>query len=325
MSEESLFSREERAISKAEAILDSLNCTPEQINAAFCELLTDYKKLYKQMSRLLKINDKNQLVLKDLTDELRRTSTILEKQNHELQADLKIAAEIQKQIFELDWQPSFLQIESLYFPHSHVSGDIYHMVNNLTDRVDIFLGDATGHGVGAALSTIMAYMVLIQHEDEPSLVRVMEQMNHIFVNHLPEDRFLSGVFLRIFNDGRLRISNCGHPDVLIIPASGEAPLMLNPSGPLLGIIPGNLIHFKEEEYRMNPGDLAFLYTDGLTEAFNNTYEQLGLPKVVALLREYRQLPLKEILSKLVTLQIGFTMNRPRDDDMTMIAVRYTGQ
>ncbi len=142
-----------------------------------------------------------------------------------IEVDLITAQGIQQYLFLEYALPPFLKISTRYLPHSHVSGDIYRLYAHGVDRFNLFVGDSSGYGVTAALSTITVHMLLSQTED-CSPAGVLENINDNLRQHLPDGRFMTAAQLQITAAGNLTAALAGHPPLIIIPADGSDLILL---------------------------------------------------------------------------------------------------
>ncbi len=248
----------------------------------------------------------------------------IKNQQAQMDEDLKMAEEVQKQLFTNYQSAAYLKIVTRYLPHSHVSGDIYHLKENDDGDYDLFLGDATGHGAAAALTTIMAKMALDEKIEDPSLVPNMFRLNRIFEDRIPEDRFLSAIYARLKANGLLTTVNAGHPPLIVIPQDGGDPVQLKEQGTLLGILPSEFIEYEESSYQMNPGDRGFLYTDGFTERTDLEENLFGIDRLADFLHQNQNEDLDTLLTKLLDHMEEFACGTPPDDDVTIVAFEYIG-
>ena len=90
-----------------------------------------------------------------LATEIRdRAEQELIQQHEQMQQELCMAAEFQRAVLPGPVDLSYLNIAILYRPCAEVSGDVYDFQQNREGELAIFLGDATGHGIAAALLTM---------------------------------------------------------------------------------------------------------------------------------------------------------------------------
>lgn len=148
---------------------------------------------------------------------------------------------------------------------SLVGGDLYSVWLLPGGEVAVLVGDVSGKGVEAAGAAAMVRHMseaLSLHARDPA--ELMTQLNGLVQARLREG-FHVTAFLAVIDPERdvLTWASAGHPPPLLV-RPGGASLGLEDPGPPLGA-------FAETAYRAHeqpfcPGDLLFLYTDGLVEA-----------------------------------------------------------
>jgi sigma-B regulation protein RsbU (phosphoserine phosphatase) len=201
-----------------------------------------------------------------------------------------------------------------------VAGDYYDVFPLGPDQVALTLGDVAGKGLGPAL--VMAGLRAVVHSLMPhrsdDLLGVMGELNAYLLETTPDDMFVS-LFLAVLDvpTGRLRYANAGHIPPLVL-AAGE-PMPFTTGGPLLGIIPD--ADFEEGEVTLNPGSLLALYSDGITEAMNETGRMFHQRRVVASLRVGRGLPVIQSLERLLKAVEQFRGKSEPADDISIILLR----
>ncbi|MBF0288913.1 MAG: SpoIIE family protein phosphatase [SAR324 cluster bacterium] len=254
---------------------------------------------------------------------LRTKTRELAEKNEELIEDLKTAAAVQRHLSINSPIPPFLKMAIRYLPHSHVSGDLYKLYSNSTGGFNIFIGDSTGHGVAAALTTIMVDILLNQHKNETP-VRTMEFINEVLEKQLPNDRFLSAALVQITLKGKIYAITAGHPPLIIIPANSNDPVLLSSQSPILGTFTHLDFTAAAIHYSLQSGDRVFLYTDGITERCDGQGNMFK-NRLVEFLKNQRDHDLDSLLTLLLEHINAFAEAQPPDDDMTLVAFEYLGQ
>lgn len=255
------------------------------------------------------------------TQQLNERNKEVTKKNEIITQDLIVAKSIQQRMFTEYSNPPYLKIVTKYIPHSHVSGDIYKVYPYENETYNLFLGDSTGHGVSAALSTVMANVILLEDKQTP-LEQIMEHLNEVFEQNLPEEHFMTAILVNVNSQGELRIFNAGHPDLIVIPANGDEPVLLEEKSTILGIFPNNGFAVKETKYSLMPGDRGILYTDGIYERQNLKEEIFGVDNMCLFLKENRSNDLDSLLSQLLGQVNSYAQGTEVDDDITLVAFEY---
>ena len=100
--------------------------------------------------------------------------------------------------------------------------------------------------------------------------------------------------------------------------SGEVK-KLETTGMPLGIFENGL--YEADSTHMDPGDLLFVYSDGITEAESPEEEDFGMGRLIDLLRQHRKQPLHEVVRTVDERVTAFAAGRSQGDDQTVLIVR----
>jgi len=187
-----------------------------------------------------------------------------------LHDELNLAAMIQRELLPKS-VPTLPQVEFgvLFRPAGYVSGDIYDVSMIDEDRVGFFIADAVGHGVPAALLTVLISRGLRVTGDptDSSPSHALARLNDEMIACQREaHRFATAVAGNI--DLRTRtvtLASAGHPPAMRVRAGGHEPL--SDGGPLLGVFPDQ--DFPCETFRLEDDETLLLYSDGFEVAFND--------------------------------------------------------
>lgn len=198
--------------------------------------------------------------------------------------ELHLAARLQQEIMPRalpDVQG--LELGALYRPLWHVSGDIYRAMR-LDDRhVGVVLADAMGHGVAAAMYTMLIACGLVTKEVVGQSHRVVPpaealarlNIELIGQQHESEEqavRFASAVYVVIDVQTRLVRGACaGHAGPLRVCAGRWTEA--TGDGPVMGVFADAT--FDEFSFVMEPGETIVLYSDGVEQAFLDEAFALG--------------------------------------------------
>jgi len=210
-------------------------------------------------------------------DALRRSQSGLEREMAQIRDELQLAARVQREFMpkRLPECPG-LEIAAIFRPCGYVSGDIYDVVRLDETRVGFFIADAVGHGVPAALMTMVLSHGMSMKEIRGSEYHVvapgevLRRCNDALIaGNLPSDRFLTAGYGVIDTATmHVRYAGAGHPPPMVVGA-GEA-RAIETDGPLLGVFPG--VEFEETEFTLEAGETLVLYSDGFETAFPDAPE-----------------------------------------------------
>lgn len=157
----------------------------------------------------------------------------------------------------------------LWRPAWHVSGDIYDVVRIDEHHVGVFLADAVGHGVPAAILAMgLARRLEVRDDDGRPLApsEVLRRLNRSLVE-IRGDLvwFATAVYaLHDLRSGEVRLASAGHPAAVLLRRDG-GPRAFEASGGLLGIFEEE--RYLEHAFRLDEGDRLILHSDGLEPLF----------------------------------------------------------
>jgi serine phosphatase RsbU (regulator of sigma subunit) len=201
-----------------------------------------------------------------------------------------------------------------------VGGDYYDFLSLGSERLALVIGDVMGKGMAAAL--LMANLQANLRSrvafapDEPQLL--LAHVNRLFCENSPESSFAS-LFFADYDDatGGLRYVNCGHLAALLVRRDGEVE-RLPATSTVLGLFPQ--WECAVGESHLEPDDLLALYTDGVTEAFDDAGQEFGEERLLDALRRHRTKPPSSLLSTLLD-EIRHFSPLEQHDDVTLIVAR----
>jgi predicted ester cyclase len=242
------------------------------------------------------------------------------RERERIEQELRVARQIQQELLpeatpELDgWR-----IATYYGPAREVGGDFYDFLELEDGRLGLVVGDATGHGMPAALvmSTTRGMLrAVVQSSEFPG--EVLARVNEALVADIPSSTFVT-CFYGILDpeSGRLRYANAGH-NLPCRRHDGQAK-ELRARGMPLGLMPG--MSYEEKEAVLEAGDSVLFYSDGLVEAHDPEGEMFGFPRLRRLVAEHD--------AEEGSL-VGFLMHELRsftgdgweqEDDITLVTLR----
>jgi serine phosphatase RsbU (regulator of sigma subunit) len=184
----------------------------------------------------------------------------------------------------------------------------------------ITIGDVCGKGVPASLfmaitQTIMRLLV----RSGQDLQAELGAANKLLVANNREDMFTT-LFCGVLDvpSGMLTYCNCGHNPPLLLRRGESTFESLRNCGPPLGI--AEEISYVPRSIALAPGDLLFLYTDGVTEAENAQSTQFGTKRLEQALLEMRGQPARTVVEHIIKRVAAFAEGAPQSDDITCVAI-----
>jgi len=244
-----------------------------------------------------------------------------------IQQDLQTASEIQQAILPKTFPPFPDRTEFSIFASmlaaKEVGGDFYDFFMIDEERLGFVIGDVSGKGVTAAIfMAVSRTLIRATGIKGISTVDCMNYVNRLLCNESVSCMFVT-VFYGILNTrtGEVEYVNAGHnPPYLLANSKVNKVEMTN--GTILGCI--EEIQYKSKKIQMTPSDVLFLFTDGVTEAFNTREELYGEERLENFLLTQMQEPIDDIVKNCFQDVISFATGTPQSDDITVLAIRYHG-
>jgi serine phosphatase RsbU (regulator of sigma subunit)/catechol 2,3-dioxygenase-like lactoylglutathione lyase family enzyme len=245
-----------------------------------------------------------------------------EKREAERRAEqeLEIAKQVQARLFPQTLPPiRSLEYAGACIQARRVGGDYYDFLDLGNGCFGIVTGDVAGKGIAAALlmSNLQANL-RIHCQLSPGEPRdLLRSVNEVFRKNTSDSAYAT-LFLAAYDDARrrLRYANCGHLPALLF-RSDDTVDRLESTGTVLG-----LFHDWDcaiEERSLNPGDTLAVYTDGVTESFNDAGEEFGEERLVTAIRRHRHLSPERMISAVVDEVRGFSAHEQHDDITVIVA------
>jgi serine phosphatase RsbU (regulator of sigma subunit) len=234
--------------------------------------------------------------------------------------ELEIAKEVQLRLFPQTLPVvRTLEYSGVCIQARQVGGDYYDFLSLGRDRLGLVLGDISGKGIAAAL--LMANLqanLRTQYAaalDAPE--RFLQSVNQLFYENTADTAYAS-LFFGEYDDqtGRLRYANCGHLSALLLRADDSLE-RLDSTCTVLGLFKDWICSMAE--CSLGAGDTLSLYTDGITEAFNNEGEEFGEARLIAALRGNRELAPQRMLDAIVEEVRRFSPHEQQDDVTLIVA------
>jgi sigma-B regulation protein RsbU (phosphoserine phosphatase) len=241
----------------------------------------------------------------------------LERQR--LEEDMRVAAEIQRSLLPAE-APSVegWGLSGLNVPCRTVGGDYYDF-SVLDGQLLLALGDVSGKGTGAALLMTVLRAAVRSHWEEPSLAEAMGRINRTVVQNVPSNKYITFFMARLDPvSGRLSYVNAGHNPPLLVRQDGTVEL-LRTGGMVLGLL--DPIHYEQDEVSLRAGDLLVVYSDGVTETWNDQDEEFGEEGLTNVAVTSRGLDPSSLQGEIIRAVDAFSGGPKATDDRTLLVLK----
>ncbi|MFC1585026.1 SpoIIE family protein phosphatase [Fibrobacterota bacterium] len=275
-------------------------------------LLEQYKRLEEQQ---MLVENKNTLLIE--------TRKSLDVAYQALMDDLNVAREVQQGTLPHDLPKiSGVDFFSSYQPISQVGGDIYDILDLGQNKIGIFIGDVSGHGLAPAFVGAMVKMALVDHAYEIISPRqLFSIINKNLIQRLKSGHYLTAFYgILDLNSNNFLYSKASHPNPVLIRADGDIK-ELETGGMFLGLIeePG----YEEKSIKLKKGDRLYLFTDGYFEVKNKEGEQITYRKLKDIIQSVHHLSKKRAHTVLVKKLREQTGDEELEDDRTFLIMEVT--
>lgn len=261
----------------------------------------------------------------------------LKNANERMKQDLIAAAKVQRG-FLPDQSPEIpgYRFAWLFEPSEYIGGDLLNVYRLDEHRWAFYVLDVSGHGVPAALLSVSLTRMIDQvsgatlkdRDDRmksglPQTVFDPQQLIHMLNRRFPGDRTKFCTLLyAVLNvqEGSVTWVRAGHVPPLLVRRGGrEAEYFMQPGGMCINNLPFKDGDIQSRTIQLEPGDRFVIYSDGITEAFNEGQEY-GLERFAEMMRETASLPLEKSLRVTLDQAARWTGNNQFEDDVTVLVL-----
>jgi sigma-B regulation protein RsbU (phosphoserine phosphatase) len=245
------------------------------------------------------------------------------------QEDIQLAAQLQERLVKnrLGESGPGWGVEAFSQSAKGLGGDFYHVMPLADGKLFLALGDVSGKGVAASVLTSLLWGVLQFYDYRKGLKKLLSQVNEALIRTFHLEKYLTGIFLILDPVTReLTMADMGHGHAWLIRGGKARPLRpVGPQGtPGMNLPLGIDLGLDPQVFRLKlqAGDLACFYTDGLTEQEDEAGQEFGETGVVRLACRYgdRAQDLPDALLGRLAAHQGEV---PRLDDVTWLQLKLT--
>lgn len=250
--------------------------------------------------------------------ELRRLRRAERRYVQRLERELEEARQFQLSLLPPpEYSADGVTISARYLACSELAGDIYDYAPAGDDAIAVLVADVVGHGASAAMMTsIVKSSFHAAADDDFEPLAVIDQVKE-GLRPFDASRFVTLATARLdLQSGQLTYVNAGHP-APIVRRKNAPPKLLTSTGPMLSSTFYDL-PYQSKTIPLEKGDSLLLYTDGLTETWNDD-EMFGESRILSLVTETAHRG-GELLDEILTQLTTFAGPRPQTDDITLLVL-----
>ena len=270
-----------------------------------------------------------------LEQELSEKNQELFRANTTMKNDLIAAGRVQKS-FLPKGPPKVPDLDFSWFfePCDMVGGDTFNCFALDSEHIAMYVLDVSGHGVSAALLSVMLSRVLTPDPEKGGILicsagpggeselRSPKEVVQLLNRRFPMDEDVGQYFTILYGiihlpTLQLKMIQAGHPYFLVLHGDGQVKFFQRPGFPV-GMF-GDAV-FEEEILPLFSGDRVFLFSDGIVEAVNHGVETYGLDRLARAAASYREQDISGITKGILEDVMSFTAGAGIRDDMTLFGV-----
>jgi serine phosphatase RsbU (regulator of sigma subunit) len=206
-------------------------------------------------------------------------------------------------------------------PCYSIGGDFYNLIPIGNASCMIIMADICGKGPAAALQAAMvqgAVSGILQ--TNPDLRLFVQRLNDCVLQE-SAGKFLTAFTAIVHESGSFQYVNAGHPAALWIKANSKIET-LNESTSMLGFF--SKMEFSTAEVQLSPGDIIVLYTDGITDAENESGDCFGVQRLMDCVANQYGSSCEEIKNGILKAIQSFCGRLNREDDSSILVMKFLG-
>ena len=254
--------------------------------------------------------------------------TKITAERERISTEMHMAARIQASMLPDTFPPypdiREFDIYATMTPAKEVGGDFYDFFLIDNDHLCMVMADVSGKGIPGALF-MMISKVIVQSCAMLGLnaAEILNKTNEALCSNNKVEMFVT-VWLGILeiSTGRISAANAGHEYPALYRNGGAFELLKDRHGFVIGGMPET--KYEEYELQLQPGDMLFLYTDGVPEAADTDNQLFGTDRLLEALNADTDLLPRDLLGQVHNAVDTFAGEAEQFDDLTMMCLRYNG-
>jgi sigma-B regulation protein RsbU (phosphoserine phosphatase) len=241
-------------------------------------------------------------------------------EQHALEQDIDLAGRMQQ--FLLPKNNFLLNSWQIYYHYQAagpVSGDYCDLVELKDEQKNMLavVGDVAGKGISASM--LMMHLHAMIHsmiEFNLPVSKLVERANHLLCESTLSTHYSTLICSRLAADGGIEMCNAGHCPPFLL-KNGQAQ-KIEATGLPIGLMCES--QYAVRNFRLQPGESIFFYTDGLSEAHKNG-EEYGIDRIGEVLSQFQNLSATQLVGIVLEDLSSFLDGDIRNDDLTIMVIK----
>ncbi len=240
----------------------------------------------------------------------------------ELKSDIQAAKKIIENTFpKKNPDNKRLDIFSIYRPVFDIGGDFYDFIDMGNDKFLFYLCDVEGHGIHAAIfaNTVRIFLRAFAETTE-GIDNIVNKLNRSLCIETQSNSMATAFFACYDSqNGQLVYVNAGHEQPLLYRASTGELERLETTGTIIGIF--ETACYESKKTSLEEGDILFLFTDGVCDNYNTSYQNYSVDRIKELILNYKD-ENSESIGRHILSQIQKHLGgNPQHDDLAFIILK----
>jgi sigma-B regulation protein RsbU (phosphoserine phosphatase) len=241
-----------------------------------------------------------------------------------MQEEVRLASRIQLDLLpnEAPKIPGY-DIAGRSMPAQMVGGDYFDFIPLQEDYIAVCLGDVSGKGLPASLLMANLQATLRgQSLHQISVSDRIDRSNRLLYRSTDPEKFAT-LFYGVLDikEHQLTFSNAGHENPYLL-SGGTVSARLATGGTVLGVVDN--FPYEEDVVPLKVGDLLVVFSDGITEAFDEEELQFGEDRLQEVIDGCKDEPAETIIDRIIEAVQEHAGNASQTDDLTLVVVKRVG-
>jgi serine phosphatase RsbU (regulator of sigma subunit) len=286
-------------------------------------MLDSFAKLADRNKNLL---EKSNQALSQKTEELQEAYNLIKAQTDRMTRELEVARQVQMNMLPRDFVPNHKEctVAGALKPALEVGGDFFDFFYVDSDRLCFLVGDVSDKGAASGLFMAAAKTLIKVHAlRAESTAGIVTRVNRELSVNNDYCMFVT-LFLAIINlkTGEVVMTNAGHNPPYRVRQEKGIESISDRNGPAVGVMETS--NYTESTMMLERDDLVVVYSDGVTEAKDQSNQLYGEARLEELLRSDSVSTAESTVRAIADAVTTFEEGTRQSDDVTVIAIQYHG-
>jgi sigma-B regulation protein RsbU (phosphoserine phosphatase) len=245
----------------------------------------------------------------------------IRQQRDDYERDLTLASQVQRQVLPKPPIVPGIELAAAMQTARLLGGDYYDFFQISENVVDIVIADVSGKGAAASLlMPSLAVVLRVRARELPGPAAIIKDLDSVLKQITGPANFVTVFYARVNPSLRtLEYASGGHNPPLLVRTRTQTTLLLDESGPIVGILPD--AQFSDTFVTLESGDILTFYTDGVTEQENENEDQFSIDRLKNLILSKETDSAATLVSDVTEAVSTFAGTKEQEDDLTLVVAK----